>query len=69
MQAPTSNYGCGADDCIACYGDEEWRASQQGWTHDPTRDGAGCSWCGAYAQVDADNLCRECWEVDEQETA
>ena len=28
MQAPTSNYGCGADDCVACYGDEEWRATQ-----------------------------------------
>lgn len=30
------------------------------WTHDPSRDGSGCTWCGAYAQVDSDNLCREC---------
>lgn len=32
------------------------------WTHDPHRDGAGCTWCGAFAQVDADNLCIDCWE-------
>lgn len=32
------------------------------WTHDPARDGAGCGWCGAYAQVDANNLCEECFQ-------
>lgn len=38
--------------------------SPEVWTHDPQRDGAGCSWCGAWAQVDADNLCRECFAED-----
>lgn len=28
MQAPTSRYGCGADTCIACYGDPEWQKSR-----------------------------------------
>jgi hypothetical protein len=32
------------------------------WEHDPQRDGSGCTWCGAYAQVDKDNLCRECFD-------
>lgn len=40
-----------------------------GWQHDPQRDGAGCTWCGIWAQVDADNLCRDCWEPDEDEQA
>lgn len=31
------------------------------WTHDPSRDGAGCSWCGAWAMVDADGLCEDCF--------
>ena len=34
------------------------------WVHDPQRDGAGCTFCGAYAQVDADNLCRDCHDED-----
>lgn len=33
------------------------------WLHDPTRDGAGCTWCGAWAQVNDENLCRRCWEA------
>lgn len=37
------------------------------WVHDPSRDGAGCSWCGGFAKVNADNLCRECHEEDEGE--
>lgn len=36
------------------------------WVHDPQRDGAGCTWCGAYAQVDKDNLCENCYEEDEE---
>lgn len=32
------------------------------WHHDPARDGSGCSWCGAWAQTDADNLCAECFD-------
>lgn len=35
---------------------------EETWRHDPQRDGAGCGWCGAWAQVDAENLCRECWD-------
>lgn len=31
------------------------------WKHDEQRDGAGCTWCGAFAQVNSDNLCRECY--------
>lgn len=34
------------------------------WEHDENRDGGGCTWCGAFAQVDSDNLCRECWDAD-----
>lgn len=30
------------------------------WRHDPARDGAGCSWCGAWAKVSDENLCRGC---------
>jgi hypothetical protein len=37
------------------------------WIHDPARDGAGCSWCGAYAQVNDECECRECWEKDNPE--
>lgn len=25
MKPPTSPYGCGQDECEACYGDREWR--------------------------------------------
>jgi hypothetical protein len=32
------------------------------WRHDPARDGAGCSWCGAWAKVSAENLCVDCHE-------
>lgn len=35
------------------------------WTHDPDRDGSGCSWCGAWAQVNSDNLCRDCHTEEE----
>lgn len=31
------------------------------WKHDPARDGSGCTWCGAYAQVDENNLCEDCY--------
>lgn len=31
------------------------------WIHDAQRDGAGCGWCGSFAQVNADNECRECF--------
>lgn len=36
MIAPTSRYGCGDDECIACYGDEEWaRATNpEAWAAD-----------------------------------
>jgi len=34
------------------------------WVHSEIRDGGGCSWCGAWAQVDEDCLCRECYEED-----
>lgn len=37
------------------------------WVHDPQRDGAGCGFCGAWAQVDEDNLCRECFEPEDRE--
>jgi hypothetical protein len=36
-----------------------------GWVHAPARDGAGCSWCGAWAMVNADGMCQECHEADE----
>jgi len=45
---------------VECQDDESDVAPVR-WVHDPSRDGAGCTWCGAYAQVDADNLCRECF--------
>lgn len=35
------------------------------WKHAPGRDGAGCSWCGDWAQVNDDCLCEDCF--DEQE--
>jgi len=35
------------------------------WTHDEARDGAGCGWCGAWAQVNNNNLCQECFDEDE----
>lgn len=25
MQAPTSRYGCGSHECVACSGDAEWQ--------------------------------------------
>jgi peptidoglycan hydrolase CwlO-like protein len=28
MQAPISSYGCGYDECLACYGDREYRIDQ-----------------------------------------
>lgn len=32
MQAPTSRYGCGALDCVPCYGDEEWQ--EETWQYE-----------------------------------
>lgn len=32
MKPPTSRYGCGSDECEACYGDEEYRElSKEDW--------------------------------------
>lgn len=28
----------------------------------PTSRSGGCTWCGAWAIVDDDNLCQDCWE-------
>lgn len=39
----------------------DYVSTPAGWVHDPSRDGAGCTWCGSFAQVDADNLCRDCF--------
>lgn len=36
-------------------------AARGQWEHDPSRDGAGCGWCGAWAQVNSDGLCEDCW--------
>lgn len=36
------------------------------WVHDPQRDGAGCGFCGSFAQVNSDNLCRDCHKEDTQ---
>ena len=46
---------------------ETFHPTPREWVHDPSRDGAGCTWCGSFAMVDADNLCRECWEEDERD--
>jgi hypothetical protein len=45
--------------CLDHWGDE---SPPDSWTHDPARDGQGCSWCGAWVKVDSDNLCPDCWE-------
>lgn len=29
MQEPTSHYGCGSLDCVACCGDKEWQAMKE----------------------------------------
>jgi len=38
----------------------------EGWVHAPARDGAGCSWCGTWAMVNGDGMCRECFEADDE---
>ena len=49
--------------------DEDEDEDGDKWTHDPSRDGAGCSWCGAWAMVNADCLCEECYEDEDRDEA
>lgn len=32
------------------------------WVHAPSRDGSGCVECGAFAQVNPDGECRDCFK-------
>lgn len=43
-------------------------ATSDRWVHDEQRDGAGCGWCGRWAQVNDEGLCAECFEQDNDES-
>lgn len=67
---PTCEWTGWSKDTDATIGEPyDFSADDEGWTHDPQRDGAGCSWCGAWAKVNNENLCRECDEAGEEDPA
>lgn len=49
-------------ECRNCVGDLTEPCAATEWCHDPTSDGSGCCECGAWAQVNQEHLCEDCWE-------